>query len=130
MTLGPAYRHPTAWAVVGAIVMLPTAFFVVTSAATYQFGVTGLAGFADPLNSWLNSYRVLDLLLVATPALTVLLAGLPMLRVGMTRVEGATEASVVLRLRWLNVAVVLLALLVGGVLVGHILLESVLEAGA
>ena len=129
MTFGPAWRHPTAWASIGAIVLLPTLFFVVISMLTYQFGFTGLAGFADPINSWLNSQRILDLLLVLTPAIAAFLAGVPLVRIGFSRVNGGSEASLSVRLRALNVVVVAAALAVGSLLVLHILFESVMQVG-
>jgi hypothetical protein len=46
------------------------------------------------------------------------------------RGEKSASATVDIRLIVLNVMVVLLALLTGGLLVGHIVLESVLELGA
>src|SRR5689334_471332 len=59
MTFGPAWRHPTAWAVAGAIVVLPTLAFLILSALGTRAPV------ADDL---LNSQRYLDLALVLLPA--------------------------------------------------------------
>jgi hypothetical protein len=129
MTFGPAWRHPTAWAVAGAVVLLPTTVFVALSILTYQFSVSGLAGFADPLNSWLNNQRLLDLALVVAPALAALLAALPLVRIGYTHLEGGSEASLSVRLRALNVIVVVIGLGVACLLVGHILFESVMHIG-
>ena len=130
MTLGLAWRHPTAWAVAAGLVLLPTLFFVGISMLTYQFGVTGLASIADPLNSWLNSQRFLDLILVTAPAVAVVLAAVPLLRLSLTKEDGGQSANIGVRLRAANIGICVLALAVGGLLIGHIVWESVLELGA
>jgi hypothetical protein len=97
---------------------------------TYQFGVTGLAGLMDPVNSWLNGQRVLDLVLVALPAIALLVAAAPLIRVELRNATDGREAVLGLRLKGLNVVVGLLALLIGGLLIGHIVFENVLQVGA
>lgn len=130
MTIGPAYRHPRSWAVIALALLAPTLLFTLLSMLTYQLGITGLASVMDPLNSWLNGQRVLDLLLVAAPAGALFLAAAPLCRLDLQRGEKSASATVDIRLIVLNVMVVLLALLTGGLLMGHIVLESVLELGA
>jgi hypothetical protein len=129
MILGPAWRHPTAWAVVGAIVLIPTAFFVVLSMLVYQFGVTGLSAVADPINAWLNSQRYLDLALVVSPAIAAFFAGVPLVRIGLTRSASGSEASLAVRLRVANLAVVMVGLAIASLLVLHIVFESVMQVG-
>ena len=130
MTIGLAWRHPTAWAVAAGVVLLPTLLFVVVSILTYQFGMTGLAVLADPLNTWLDSQRILDVLLVGAPAVAVVLAGLPLLRVSITAEEGGRLATIGIRLRAANVVIGVVAVLTGAVLGGHIVFEAVLQVGA
>jgi hypothetical protein len=130
MTFGPAWRHPTAWAAAGAVILIPTLAFVALSMLTYQFGIGGLAIVTDPLNTWLNSQRVVDLALLLLPAAAALMAGVPLVRLGASRVDGASELSLSVRLRALNVVVVVVALAIGSLLVGHILFESVMQVGA
>ena len=129
MTIGLAWRHPTAWAVAAGVVLLPTLFFVAVSILTYQLGVTGLASVADPLNSWLDSQRFLDLLLVIAPAMAVLLAAVPLLRLSVSTEDGDQLATIGIRLRVANVVVGVVALLTGALLVGHIVAEAVLQVG-
>ena len=129
MVIGPAYRHPTSWAVVGLLVLAPTLTFVLLSMLAYQFGVTGLVGFMEPVNQWLNGARVVDLFLVASPAVALVLAAAPLLRLELRKNESGGTAIVELRMKVLNVAIGLLALVIGGLLVGHILFESVLGVG-
>jgi len=129
MTIGPAWRHPSSWALIGLALLVPTMLFVVLSILTYQLGVSGLAGLMDPVNRWLNTQRVLDLVLVAAPVVALLLAAAPLIRVELRSQADGREAVLGLRLKGLNVAVGLLAPLIGGLLLGHIVFESVLQVG-
>jgi hypothetical protein len=129
MVIGPAYRHPRTWALAALVFLAPTLLFTVLSMLTYQFGLTGLAGLMDPVNTWLNGQRALDLVLVALPAVALLVAAAPLIRVELRHANDGREAVFGLRLKALNVLVGLLALLIGGLLVGHIVFESVLQVG-
>ncbi len=129
MVIGPAWRHPRPWAFLALALLAPTLLFTTLSMLTYQLGVTGLAGLMDPVSSWLNGQRVLDLLLVAAPVVALVLAVAPLIRVEMHSADSGREAVLGLRLKGLNVAVGLLALLIGGLLLGHIVFESVLQVG-
>jgi hypothetical protein len=130
MVIGPAYRHPRSWALLALVLLTPTALFTTLSMLTYQLGLTGLAGVMDPVNLWLDGQLLLNLLLVAAPVVAVLLAVAPLISVQLRSADSGREAVLGLRLKWLNVAVGLLALLVGALLVGHIVFESLLEMGA
>jgi hypothetical protein len=121
MIFGPAWRHPTAWAVAGAIVLLPTLTFVVLSA---------LRTTLPSVDDLLNTQRVADLALVLAPAVAALLAGVPLIRLGITHIDGGSEASLSVRLRSANVVVVVLGLGIACLLVGHILFESVMQLGS
>jgi len=125
MSFGPAWRHPTAWAVVGLIALLPIAFVLAISVIPpYQIARAGLEGVVNSLHSWLNTNRLADMLLLSLPAVAALLAGVPLVRIGFSRVDGGSEASLSVRLRALNVVVVVAALAVGSVLVLHMLFET------
>ena len=130
MVIGPAYRHPRSWALIALALLAPTLLFVLLSMLTYQFGLTGLAGLMDPLNTWLNGQRILDLLLVALPGVALCVAAAPLIRVELRSASDGREAVLGLRLKAFNVLVGLIALAVGGLLVGHIVFESVLQVGA
>jgi hypothetical protein len=84
----------------------------------------------DPVNSWLNGQRLLDLVLVALPVFALLVAAAPLIRVELRSAGDGREAVLGLRLKAFNVLVGLLALLIGGLLLGHIVFESVLQVGA
>jgi hypothetical protein len=130
MVIGPAWRHPTSWALVSLVVLAPTLTMVVLSLFAYQLGMTGLITFMEPVTRWLNSQRLLDALLVGAPAVAFLLAAAPLLRLELRMSDTGREAVLGVRLRAVNVVIGLVALVVGGLLIGHILFESVLQVGA
>jgi hypothetical protein len=130
MTFRPAWRHPTAFAVAGALLILPTLFVVVSSLLSYELGLTAVRDVAAPIQEALTSVRLLDLFLVLAPALATVAAIVPLLRLGWERRDGTVQAVLTVRALTLNLLVGLLAIVVGGVLVWHIVVESVMSAGA
>lgn len=129
VVIGPAWRHPTVWALGGAALVSPTLLFVAMSYLAYQLGLSGLTGVMDPVNDALNRLRPLDLLLVAAPVAALLAAAAPLLRLELRRADAGNEVILRLRLRPLNLLVGAVALVVGGFLVMHIVVESVLRIG-
>ena len=130
MTIGPAWRHPTAFALFGALLLLPTFAFVGMSVLAYQLGIDPIRALADPVQEALQRMRPIDLALVAAPPLAFIAALAPLVRVGVDRRDGGLEAVIAIRARALNVVIGLLALALAGMLVWHIVFESVMEAGA
>jgi hypothetical protein len=131
MSIGPAWRHPTASAVIGLVLLAPTLTLIALSVPTpYQLARVGLADFASSLHAFLNVNRAADLFLVGAPALTLLFSAIPLVRVSVLTGDGERLASFGVRLRWINIFVALMALLVGGLLVTHIMFESVMQVGA
>ncbi|HEX6655612.1 MAG TPA: hypothetical protein VF153_05305 [Candidatus Limnocylindria bacterium] len=130
MTIGPAWRHPTAFAVIGAILLLPTFAFVGASLLGYELGITAVRGVIEPVAEAMNRSRIVDLLLVAAPPLAFVAAIAPLIRFGVERRDGALEAVVAVRTKLLNVIIGLVALLLAGLLIWHIVVESVLQLGA
>lgn len=130
MTIRPAWRHPTAFAVVGALLILPTLFFVASSLLAYELGFTAVRDFVAPIQATLTSVRAVDLLLVLAPALAAIAAVAPLLRLGWERRDGTLQAVLTVRALAFNVVVGLIAIGLGGLLVWHIVVESVLQAGA
>ena len=128
MTIRPAWRHPTAFAVVGALLILPTLFIVASSLLAYELNLTAVRDVVGPIQAALTSVRVVDFLLVLAPALALVVAVAPMLRLGWERRDGTLQAMVTVRALALNVAVSLVAIALGAVLVWHIVVESVLHA--
>ena len=130
MTIRPAWRHPTAFAVIGALLILPTFLFVAASLLAYELGFIAVRDAVAPIQAAITSVRVLDLFLVLAPALAALAAVAPLLRLGWERRDGTLQAVLTVRALALNLVVGLLAIGLGGVLVWHIVVESVLQAGA
>lgn len=131
MVIGPAWRHPTGWAVAGAVIVAPTLLMVGLSMVTYELGLSGLTAFMEPVNNLLQRVRPLDLALVLSPGVALLAALVPLLRLELRGgASGEREAVLGLRLRVPNLLVGLLSLGVFGLLVWHIVVESVLQVGA
>ena len=130
MTIRPAWRHPTAFAVAAALLILPTLLFVAASLLSYELGVTAVRDFVAPIQATLTSIRAVDLLLVMAPAVATVAAIAPLLRLGWERRDGTLQAVVTVRALALNLVVGLVAIGLGGVLVWHILVESVMQTGA
>jgi hypothetical protein len=122
-------RHPTAFAVVALAIVLPTLTFVLGSFLAYQLDVPGLYSALDPILRTMTGPRFIDLFLLAAPFVAFGLAVMPLLGWSASRVDGEPRLALQVRLRPVNLVVVVLAVLVGGFLVGHILIETVLEAG-
>ena len=129
MTFQPAWRHPTAFAVVGALLLLPTFFVVVSSLLAYELGLAAVRDFAAPIQAAMTSVGAVDLFLVVAPALAAVAAIAPLLRLGWERRDGALQAVLAVRVLALNMAVGLVAIGLGGVLVWHIVVESVVQGG-
>ena len=129
MVIGPAWRHPQIWALASFIVLAPTALFVFLSILAYQLGATWLVDFMDPVTRWLQSVRLVDLLLVVSPGIALLVAAAPLLRLEIRNQDTGREAVLGVRLMAANVLIGLLALVIGVLIVGHILAESVLQVG-
>ncbi len=128
MRLEPATRHPTASAILAVLLMAPTAALVAASIIGHELGVASVARAVDPVIEAVTAVGVVDLFLVAAPLLSLVAAVAPLLEVGIVRSSGGTLATFAVRLRWLNVAIALAALLLGVLLLGHHMTESLLEA--
>lgn len=129
MVIGPAWRHPQVWAGAALLVLAPTMAFVLLSILAYQPGATGLITLMEPVTRWMQSVRVIDLILVVSPVIALLIAVAPLMKVELRNQGGAREAVLGVRLKAANVVIGLLALLIGGLFLGHIVFESVLQVG-
>jgi hypothetical protein len=130
VSIGPAWRHPTAFALVAAILLLPTFAFVGASVLAYELDLSQVRLLVEPTMDALTKWRFIDLLLVAAPPVAAIAALAPLVRVGIGRSAGTLEAVVTIRALALNVLVALVALVLAGMLIWHIVVESVLQAGA
>jgi hypothetical protein len=130
MTFQPAWRHPTAFAMAAALLMLPTFFVVASSLLAYELDLAAVREFAAPIQAALTSIGAVELLLVIAPALAAIVASAPLLRLGWERRDGGLQAMVTVRALPLNVVVGLVAIGLGGVLVWYAVIEAVGRAGA
>ena len=130
MRFDPAYRHPGPFALVAALLLLPTFLVVGLSYLGHELGFSAIAAAIDPWIAQLDEVRVLDLFLVVAPAIAFVLAVLPLLDLRIDRDEPAPALAVRIRAVPANLIVGALALLVGAALVAHIVVESVLRLGA
>lgn len=129
--VGPAWRHPLAFAAIAMAVLTPVTLFVAGSILTYQVGIDFLRGPLEAMSvGQSGAGRLVDLGLVLSPALALILAALPMIRFGVHTSATGREAVLGVRLKAANTLIGLLALAIGGLLAWHIVFESVMERGA
>ena len=125
MRTHPLQRHPTATALVAALIAAPTAIFVTVSILAYQLELPGMQAWLQPFMDGLaQAPRIVDLLLVGAPFLAFLVAALPLVGLRVERVDGELRATLALRARRLNLLVLAACVLVAGVLVNYLLVES------
>jgi hypothetical protein len=129
MRFEPAYRHPGPCALVAAVLLLPTFAVVSLSYIGHELGITVVADAVDPWIARLDTVRILDLFLVAAPAIAFMVAVLPLLDVRIERDEPGPALAVRVRALPANLVVAALALLAAAALVAHIVVESVLRVG-
>lgn len=130
MRFEPARRHPLAFAIAAFVIMAPTLAFVTLSLIGHELGFTAVASFVDPIIVRVTQPRVVDLALVGAPLIALALAVLPLVDL---RVEASPEGpTLTLRVRALmaNVIVATMALMVGALLIGHFVTESMIGTGA
>ena len=117
-------RHPTAAALVAALIAAPTAIFVTVSILAYQLELPGMQAWLQPFMDGLQQApRIVDLLLVGAPFLAFLIAALPLIGLRLERIDGELRVTLGLRARTLNAIVLGVCLVVGGFLVNYFLAE-------
>ena len=127
MPTHPLQRHPTATALVAALLVAPTATFIGFSLLAYQFEVPGLAATIGPVVDALTRPRIVDLFLLGAPFLAFVVAALPLISLRTERVDGELRINLALRARMLNLLVLALCVVVGGLLAWHVVIEFILE---
>lgn len=127
MLTHPLQRHPTTLAVVAILLVAPTSIFIFLSLLAYEIGVPGLATVVEPALEALTVSRLVDLFLVMSPFVAFLVALAPLVGIGLSRAEGELRVTFAFRARALNLLVLALCVIVGGLLAGHIVTEFLLE---
>ena len=125
-----ARRHPGSFAIAGLLLVAPTLGVVALSLLGHELGLTAVAVAFDPIVSWIDTVRPLDLALVAAPLVAFVLAVLPLVDLRVETDEHGSALALRVHAVAANLVVAAIALLVGAVLVGHMVTESVLRIGA
>ena len=130
MTLGPAWRHPTSWALVGAVLMAPMVFIAVVSLLAYSLGIEALQPLRESALNWISALpRIADLILLLLPLLAAAIALVPLVRIGLAKTEAGRELGITVRLRWANLLIGAIGIAISGLLIWNIFAESVLGVG-
>ncbi len=118
-----AFRHPERLALLGLAVMLPTAILVTVALLKYVVGVAGPFDAIEPAMTPIVTHPIGETLFVLAPYLALLLAAVPVTRLGLAWRAGRLSATIQVAAPALNLAVVLTSLL----LVAFMLLYWVAE---
>ena len=128
MPTHPLQRHPTASALIAALIAAPTVIFVALSFLAYQLELPGMQAWLQPFMDGLaKAPRIVDLFLLGAPFLAFLVAALPLIGLRAERVNGELRITLALRARRLNLIVLAVCVLFGGFLASHILVEFLFE---
>ena len=128
MPTHPLQRHPTATALIAALIAAPTVIFVAISFLAYQLELPGMQAWIQPFMDGLaRAPRIVDMFLLGAPFLAFLIAALPLIGLRMERIDGELRITLALRARTLNLIVVGVCVLVGGLLASHLIVEFLFE---
>ena len=121
-------RHPTASALVAALIAAPTVIFVTVSFLAYQLELPGMQAWLEPFMAGLQQApRIVDLFLLAAPFIAFVLAALPLIGLRLERVDGELRITLALRAHTLNMLVLAICVVFGGFLVSHLVVEFLFE---
>jgi len=124
----PLQRHPTSLALLALVLVAPTFLFVFVSLLAYQLEVPGLATAVEPVLGAFAGMRWVDVFLLGAPFLAFLVAVIPLVGIGWGRANGELHLTISLRARALNVVVLIVCVLLGGLLVAYLVGEFMVEA--
>jgi hypothetical protein len=128
MRTHPLQRHPTATALIAALITAPTAIFVALSFLAYQLELPGMQSWLQPFMDGLaQAPRIVDLFLLGAPFLAFVIAALPLIGLRMERVDGELRITLAVRARTLNLIVLGICVVVGGFLASHLIAEFLFE---
>jgi hypothetical protein len=128
MPTHPLQRHPTATALIAALITAPTVIFVVVSFLAYQVELPGMQTWLQPFMDGLaQAPRIVDLFLLGAPFLAFLIAGLPLIGLRLERIDGELRITLAVRARTLNLIVLGVCVVVGGFLASHQIVEFLFE---
>lgn len=109
--LDGAVRHPERLALLGLAVMLPTTVLVTVAVLKYVMGVPGPFDAIEPAMTPIVTHPIGETFFVLTPYVALVLAAVPVTRLGLSWRSGRLSANVHVAAPALNLAVVLTSLL-------------------
>jgi hypothetical protein len=124
----PLHRHPTGLALLALFLVAPTLVFVVFSVLAYQLEIPGLGDVVDPVIIGIGAVPWVDALLLFAPFVAAVVAAVPLVGIRSGHSDGERHVTLSLRARALNLGVLVICVLLGGVLSLYLLSEFVLEA--
>lgn len=128
MPTHPLQRHPTATALIAALITAPTVIFVALSFVAYQLELPGIQAWIQPFMDGLaQAPRIVDLFLLGAPFLAFVIAALPLIGLRMERTNGELRVTLAMRARTLNLIVLGICVVVGGFLASHLIVEFLFE---
>jgi hypothetical protein len=128
MPTHPLQRHPTATALVAALIAAPTVLFVTVSFLAYQLELPGMQAWLQPFMDGLQQApRIVDLFLLSAPFIAFVIAALPLIGLRLERVDGELRVTLALRAHTLNVIVLAICVVFGGFLASHLIVEFLFE---
>lgn len=127
MLANPLQRHPTSLALLALVVVAPTLVFILFSMLAYEIGVPGLTARIEPIVQAVTAPRWVDLYLLLAPFVAFLIALVPLLRIGFATDGPELRVTLGVRARAFNLVVLVICVLLGGLLAGHILVEFLYE---
>ena len=128
MLANPLQRHPTSLALLAMVVVAPSLVFVVFSLLAYQVGVPGLAARMEPIIQAINALGWVDPILVLAPFVAFVISLAPLVRIGFTREGPELRVTVGVRAQALNLVVLMVCVVLGGILANYLLVEFLHEA--
>ena len=128
MPTHPLQRHPTAAALLAALIAAPTVIFVAVSFLAYQLELPGMQAWLQPFMDGLQQApRIVDLFLLSAPFIAFLVAALPLIGLRLQRTDGELRITLALRAHTLNILVLAMCVVVGGFLASHLIVEFLFE---
>lgn len=124
----PLHRHPTSLALLALLLLTPTLVFVVVSFLAYQLKVPGLEAVVGPVIIGIGAVPWIDFLLLAAPIAAAVVAAIPLVGISSGLQGGERLVTLSLRARALNMVVLTVSVLLGGLLFLYLLTEFLLEA--
>lgn len=129
--LNPAADHPRAFGLFALLALAPSLVMIALSSLADGLGINAIDGAIQPLRQALDAApRIVDLVLVLAPLAAFAVAVLPLCDARLEDAGDGPALAIRVRARAGNLIVAGVALLVGALLIGHIVVESVLRLGA